>query len=234
MDAVDRLGAPGPEPLYRRLPGPWSFAELGGHPRTLYVRVREIAEPEGGETLEHFATRLFAHVDSVGDERLILDLRGNGGGNNYLNQPLVHGLIASRAVNRPGRLFVIVDGGTFSAAVSLAAAVERETHALFVGEPTGEGPNSCGDPRRVTLPGSGLVVRISALDWQQSDPRDRRPWIAPDLPVSLTFADVLAKRDPALERILAYREADASPPRPPNQNWGRKSQEEARAPSVAW
>lgn len=225
LEAEERLGARSPKPLSRRLVTSHAFVDLGGSPHTVYARVRQIVDDPGGETFAQFAQRLFAHVDSARAERLILDVRGNGGGDNYLCQPLIHGLIASRSINRPGRLFVLMDRGTFSAAVNLTAQAERNTQALFVGEPTGSGPNACGDTRKVKLPGSGVTVRISALYWQDSDPRDRRPWILPDLPASPTFADFLAHRDPAFDLAMAYREGDAGPAQIPNQRWLRDSQQ---------
>lgn len=223
-----------PLPLTRRLPGPFSFADLDDSARTVFVRVREIVNEPGHERLAEFVARLFAHVDSVGSRRLVLDLRGNGGGNNYLNQPLVHALIQRPALDRRGRLFVIVDRGTFSAAVSLAADLERETHALFVGEPTGAAPNSPGDPTNVTLPASGLVVRVSTAFWQGSDPRDPRRFIAPDLPAMPAWADWLGHRDPALAAIDAFVPAAMGPDTPPNTHWGGRAQLEARAPRIAW
>ena len=227
-------GIRAPMPLTRRLPGPFSFADLGDSSRSVFVRIRAIVDEPGGERMDQFVARLFAHIDSLGTRRLILDLRGNGGGNNYLNQPLVHALIRRPELDRTGRLFVIVDRGTFSAAVSLAADLQRETHALFVGEPTGGAPNSPGDPARVTLPGSGLVVRISTVLWNGSDPRDPREFIAPDLPAMPAWADWLAHRDPALAAIEAYRLPPDAPDLPPNTQWGAKSQLEAQVPSIAW
>ena len=221
-------------PLTRRLPGPFAFSDLGDSARTVFVRIRAIVNDAGAERVDQFVARLFAHVDSLGSRRLILDLRGNGGGNNYLNQPLVHALIRRPELDRTGRLFVIVDRGTFSAAVSLAADLQRETHALFVGEPTGGAPNSPGDPARVSLPASGLVVRISTVFWQGSDPRDPRAFIAPDLPVLPTWADWLGHRDPALAVIDARRPAEGAPDAPPNTHWGSKAQLGARVPRIAW
>lgn len=40
-------------------------------------------------------------------------------------------------VNQRGRLYVIIGGGTFSAATTLVTALELRTKAIFVGEPTG-------------------------------------------------------------------------------------------------
>jgi len=155
-----------PLPLTRALPGPWSFLDLNDARRTVFVRIREIGDDPAKGTMAQFTERLFAHADSIRCQRLILDIRGNGGGNNYLNQPLMHALIARPAFAHTGSLFVIVDRGTFSAAVSLVSDLERETNALFVGEPTGGAPNSPGDPAHVTLPASGLIVRISTIFWQ--------------------------------------------------------------------
>jgi len=223
-----------PLPLTRRLPGPLAFADLGDTARTVFARIRAIVDEPGKESFAQFVDRLFAHVDSAGSRRLILDLRGNGGGNNYLNQPLVHALIRRPDLDRPGRLFVIVDRGTFSAAVSLAADLQRETHALFVGEPTGGAPNSPGDPARVTLPASGLLVRISTVLWTGSDPRDPRAFIAPDLPARPSFADWMAHRDPALAAIEAYRGSDSTTVVPPNTHWGNPERLHAKTPPIAW
>jgi hypothetical protein len=54
------------------------------------------------------------------------------------------------------------------------------------------------------LPHSGLCRTASALWWQYSDPRDDRPWIAPDIPAALWSEDYAANRDPAVEAILRY------------------------------
>jgi len=223
-----------PLPLTRWLPGPFAFADLEDSTRIVFARIRAIVDEPGKERFAQFIERLFAHVDSVGARRLILDLRGNGGGNNYLNQPLVHALIRRPELDQPGRLFVIVDRGTFSAAVSLASALQGETHALFVGEPTGAAPNSPGDPARVTLPASGLLVRISTVLWNGSDPRDPRAFIAPDLPARPSCADWIAHRDPALAAIQAYRSSDSPPAVAPNTHWGNPKRLEAKIPPIAW
>jgi hypothetical protein len=227
-------GVKAPLPLTRRLTGAFAFEVRDDSLRTVFVRIRQIVDPPGGESMAGFVARVFARVDSIDSRRLILDLRRNGGGNNYLNQPLVHALI-QRATRYPtGRLFVLVDRGTFSAAMSLAAALERETRALFVGEPTGGAPNAPGDPGRVRLPASGLVARISTVQWDGSDPRDTRPAIFPDLPVSLTWADWLARRDLALDAIEGYRPSADATERPPNTRWGSRAQQQGRFPAVAW
>jgi hypothetical protein len=157
------------------------------------------------ESIRGLATRLallVAHPPSGRPvSKLVLDLRRNRGGDSSLAEPLLRALIAS-PLNEVGHLYVLIGRSTFSAAMNFALLLEKHTDSLFVGEPTGARPNSYGDSRKVRLPHTGLTLRISTLYWQ-SDPRDQRPWIAPQLPVAATAEDMLAGRDPVLETVLA-------------------------------
>jgi hypothetical protein len=136
-------------------------------------------------------------------ERLVIDLRWNNGGNAQLLTPLIAELLRSERINRRGHLVVLIGPRTFSAAQSAAAMIERYTAAIFVGEPTGSSPNFVGEEDEFTLPYSRLVVNVSHLEHQNSVPQDRRSWIAPLIYAPLTFADYRAKRDPALDAVLA-------------------------------
>jgi hypothetical protein len=46
--------------------------------------------------------------------------------------------------------------------------IERHTHAIFVGEPTGSGPNFVGETELFELPYSKLQASVSDLYWQSS------------------------------------------------------------------
>jgi tetratricopeptide (TPR) repeat protein len=75
---------------------------------------------------------------------------------------------------------------------------------LFVGEPSGGKANSYGDSRKITLPHSGITVRVSTL-WWQVDERDKRQWKSPDIAAELTSSDYRNNLDPALQAVLDYR-----------------------------
>lgn len=171
--------------------------------RTLYAQVNAIQNSEE-ESLPEFAARLYRRADERRPERLVIDLRQNGGGNNQLNLPLVHGLIERPWLNRPDRAFALIGRLTFSAASHLVTKLEIHTNATFVGEPTGGSPNHYGDVRRIILPHSRLFVDASAIYWQNSQPWDRRPWTPPDVAAPLSFADYVAGHDPAMEAVLAF------------------------------
>jgi len=155
------------------------------------------------ESLAAFLNRLFAFVDANAVRRLVIDVRWNSGGDLTLVRPLVHGLIMRPGVNRPGGLFVITGRRTFSAAQHTCSVIEANTHAVFVGEPTGSRPNFVGERTPFRLPCSGLRVNVSDTYWQNGWPQDRRTSIAPELRIVPTIAAYRANRDLALEAVLA-------------------------------
>lgn len=161
-------------------------------------------EDQGKETFQQFCERMFTFIDENDVQRLVIDLRWNGGGNNFLNQPLIEGLIRSAKINRQDRLFTIIGRSTFSAAMCCAAQIERYSKAIFVGEPTGSSPNFVGEAPGVTLPYSKMTGAISDLYWQNSVAMDYRTWIAPALYAPPTWAAYRQNRDPAMEAILNY------------------------------
>lgn len=178
-------------------------------PNLLYVQYNEVQDKpaHGGaaaETVEAFFNRVFEYIETNKVDKLVLDLRLNGGGNNYLNLPLTIGAIKSR-VNQRGKLFVIIGRDTFSAAQNAVNELEKYTKAIFVGEPTAGRPNHFGDARPVQLPNSKIVIQASTLWWQDLDPRDRRPWTAPEIAAEMTSADYFANVDPAMNAILDFR-----------------------------
>ena len=176
--------------------------------RLVYVQQNGVANKEGGEPVGDFYRRVFEFVEANPVEKLVLDLRHNGGGNNTLNRQVVVGLIRSK-VNRRGQLFVITGRETFSAAQNLVNQIEKYTEAIFIGEPTAGHPNHYGDNRPFTLPNSKLIVRASTLWWQDLDPRDERQWTAPEIAAELSSEDYRAGRDPALQAALEYAPGSA-------------------------
>jgi tetratricopeptide (TPR) repeat protein len=196
---------PGPAPACERNRDVPFWFEYRRPDGMVYAQVNSVSD-HPAETLPEFARRLFAFIGGHDVDTLVLDLRWNGGGNTFLTQELLHQLISCPQVNRPGGLFVITGRRTFSAAQNTATAIERHTHAIFVGEPTGSRPNFTGEMIPFELPCSKLLVNVSDLYWQTSWPMDRRPFIPPEIYAPTTFGAYRAGRDPAMEAIAAYRE----------------------------
>src|SRR4029078_6993622 len=89
--------------------------------------------------------------------RVVVDVRLNPGGDNHTYAPLLK-VLRSKAVNRPGRLVVLISRSTFSAAAHFITELDRKTKAVFVGETSGGAPNLYGDVAPVDLPTAGATV----------------------------------------------------------------------------
>jgi len=188
-------------PLVDRQPERRHWFQRVAGTSVLYARYRAVVD-DSDQTVAEFSDRLFEALGQDGADRLVLDLRGNVGGNGFLNRPLMRGILSSPTLRKPGTLFVLADRGTFSAAMMLLTDLEKLSPAIIVGEESGARPNGYGDSRRVRLPGSGLTVRASTLYWQMSDPRDTRDGIEPHVAVEPRFAQWQARRDPVLDTTL--------------------------------
>jgi len=192
-----------PEPISFKKNEDRFWYEFLPEKKMVYCQYNQVANKDG-ESLEKFWGKMFEFINEKSVDHLVIDMRNNGGGNNFLNRPLIHGLIRCDRVNQPGHLFVLVGRTTFSAAMNCAVDIERNTNALFVGEPTGSSPNFVGETNILVLPCTGVRLSCSSLYWQSSTATDRRTWIAPALKAEPSFAAFAANRDPGLEAIFAY------------------------------
>lgn len=148
------------------------------------------------------ADEILARMAQGGVDRVIVDLRNNGGGDNQRYGPLLEAL-QDPQIDRPGRLFVLIGRLTFSAAGNFATEVEAKTGARFVGEDMGSSPNMYGDVSRSPLRTIGQDVYIASVYHQKSTPDDSRITIEPDIAVPYSSDDYFSDRDPALDAALS-------------------------------
>jgi hypothetical protein len=170
----------------------------------LYIQYNAVrSSTSGSVNIRTFANDIRAAVEQHDDERVILDMRHNPGGDNTTFGPLLT-VMQEIGASRPGRLIVITSRRTFSAAANFATELEKTDSVIFVGEPMGGSPNLYGDTRPVRLPNSGLTALISSRYWERSTPDDTRDTITPDVIVPALAADWFAGRDPLLDEALAW------------------------------
>ncbi|MEO7923164.1 MAG: hypothetical protein ABIR30_05755 [Chitinophagaceae bacterium] len=195
-------------PLWMKEPDRLRYFEYLKDSKTVYVR-HSAVQDESNETIAAFFAKVFRFIDSNVVDKFVLDIRLNGGGNNYLNKPVITGIIQSKKINQRGHFFIITGKATFSAAQNLTNELEKYTEAIFVGEPTSENVNFFGDTRTEVLPNSKLNINLSWLWWQNLDPRDKRKWTAPQLATDMSSDEYKKGIDPAMDAILAYKEQGA-------------------------
>lgn len=174
---------------------------------TVYVRHSSIRN-EDSEDIKTFYGKVFDFIDANDVEKLILDVRLNGGGNNYLNKPIITGIIERPKLNTEGKFFTIIGRRTFSACQNLVNELDNYTNTIFVGEPTAENVNFYGDTKREVLPNSGLFVYLSFAWWQDKPQWENRDWTIPHIAVDMSFEDYRTNQDPVLEAALNFRSDD--------------------------
>ena len=173
----------------------WTRTLAGG--RAVYMAFNSVRRPTPG-----FLRALGRLVRAPNVRRVIVDVRLNGGGDNTTYGQLVD-LLASKQVNKRGRLYLLTGRATFSAAANFAAEIDRDTRAIVMGEPTGGGVETYGDTFPLSLPTAGWTVHIAArYHERKKGPGDHRLAVEPDVRVDLTSAQYFAGLDPVLARAL--------------------------------
>jgi hypothetical protein len=156
------------------------------------------------ENLADKTKAMFALIDQAHPDKLIVDMRDNGGGDNTVGYSELIKPIEGRAdLNRKGRLFVLIGPLTFSAAMNNAAQFADETKATLVGQTIGERPNSYQEPRQFRLPNSHLVVRASTVYYEFRKHGENA--VRPDKEIIPTWDDMKAGRDPVMDWVLAQK-----------------------------
>jgi hypothetical protein len=194
-----------------KIPFPMSFRERNRSywyryledSQTAYINYSVCAE-DPKLPFAAFVRSVMADLDAKPVRRVVIDLSRNGGGDTRVIHPLLQALKTHPQWH--GKIYVLIGPQTFSAAVMNAIKLKIEMHATLVGEPTGGKPGSFyGEVNSLTLPNSKLVIRYSTR-YFAADKGMVGPALVPDIAASMSRADLLAGRDPAL---IAAIHADA-------------------------
>ncbi len=170
--------------------------------KTLYLQYNRCQQmPE--KPFQNFADEVWKLIDEKQVERLVIDLRRNGGGNSSVFDPFINALSKHLRLNRKGKIFVLIGRSTFSSAYLNALRLKRDTRAILIGEPTGQKPNAFGEVKNFTLPHSKIVVNYSTK-YFQTMPGDP-PSLEPDQLIERSSEDFLNGRDPVLDWVLRYK-----------------------------
>lgn len=154
-------------------------------------------------TLEGF----FNQVNEKGIENIIVDLRGNGGGNSYVADAFLQYLdidgydswssdirygnhlkhyesyhvdVQKKDNAFSGNIYVLTDVYTYSAAMDFAMLISDNHLGTIVGEASGNLPDSYGDILSFSLPNSKLGLTISYKNWHRIDQSKKGEPIEPD------------------------------------------------------
>ena len=167
--------------------------------KALYWQFNQVMNEETEDILK-FSKKLDSTLTTQKPHLLIIDVRHNNGGNGELRYPLL-AVIKKYEQTQKGKIVVITGRNTFSAAQIFITYIDKETNAVFAGEPSSSKPNFVGEDNEIILPNCGALVSISNR-YHENNKGDSRHWIEPDLPVTTTSKDYFAGNDPVLETIF--------------------------------
>lgn len=164
----------------------------------LYIAYNQCREDPDRPMVE-FAREIEEVLGKAAVERVVVDLRRNGGGDSRVLKPLVR---AFRDSSGSYELYVFIGGRTYSSALLNAIELEQEAGALLVGSPTGGRPNHYGEVRELELPNLGATVRYSTKYFEMYEgERGEQDAIYPHIEAPYSLAALIQKRDPAMEAI---------------------------------
>jgi hypothetical protein len=165
---------------------------------TMYLKYNNC---QGHADFAKLTAELWQDVDANRTDRIIVDLRANGGGDSSVFKPLLKGITA-RGFDRYGKLFVLTDRGTFSSAF-LNTLDLLKLHAIHVGETPSQKLNYGGNIRNFPLPNSKIRISYPTQDsshWPEVDIRT----VEPQFEILPSSQDHFSGRDPVLEFALTH------------------------------
>lgn len=186
------------------------------------------------EDLNNFLAESFKAIKEKHIQKLIIDVRNNGGGNDgngillyaYLTKkPFLYyasqetntekfpeeghpnlGMQMPKENNFNGKVFILINGRSFSATAEFAAVAKSNNRAIFIGEETGGGyyGNTSGDDINITLPNSQITARIPMVKYtsavKKSKYADRG--VIPDYIVMPGITDIIQNNDVQMKYAL--------------------------------
>lgn len=235
------------------------FADEGKIAQMRIAGFGGFVDAEKKKGIRKFYKESFEEIQAKGSKSLIIDLRGNGGGEDELGQLLVsylidkpfkyyddliinamtfsfgkytssnpkipEGLVEKRAdgkvhaIGHPnwgtkqpsqphfaGKVFILIDGGSFSTTSEFLSQAHFHKLATFIGEESAGGyyGNSSGFMPLVVLPNTKLGVRVPLMTYYMavSGYKQASHGVVPNYPVERTIADLIAGKDKGMELAL--------------------------------
>jgi hypothetical protein len=106
--------------------------------------------------------------------------------------------------NFKGKIYVLINGGSFSASCLIAAHLKTLKNVTFVGEETGGGANqtTAGRMPMFEMPNSKLNFNILLMDFRpKNQTQELGRGIEPDVTINYTINDLINNTDPQMEWI---------------------------------
>ncbi|WP_293313816.1 S41 family peptidase [Pedobacter sp. UBA5917] len=233
-----------------KLPPTTEYRTLTADQNVAYLKLRTFGNEPNFVGYEG----IFADIEKHKPKNLVIDLRGNTGGEliwaariyshlldmpryffklpdeirqqkKLYNDPKIRNWVDNKPISEyqmiqpysftfKGKIYVLIDGGTFSSSSILAANLKNLKNVTLVGEETGGSKNivTAGAHKNITLPQSKLLLKYGYVPAYYGDITniDGRG-VMPDVPITYQIEDYLAGKDLELDWVLQDIKKNANP-----------------------
>ena len=172
----------------------------------LYLQYNVCADAQT-QSFVDFCTDMFAYMDDLAIDTIVVDLRNNKGGNSEIFNAFTDEINGYMKRHPETTLYIAIGRNTFSSGVfALLRTKKAVPEAIVIGQATGGAVDGYGDTRSFVLPTSQLPVTYSTKHFELSDQYqysgDPLEYM-PDIVVPVTIEDFCNGTDPVLDYIRA-------------------------------
>ncbi len=150
--------------------------------------------------MESFGEKVLKYINENSIEKLVIDMRNNGGGDFFVGLFLAYYLNLADSIDWKSGVYLLVDKGTFSAGVSNAAQFRQILNAKIVGKPTGSNPTGYQDMGQFQLLNSGLTITYSKRFFRFQ--KRVTQGVQPDVLIEYNWNDFSTGKDNMMEWVI--------------------------------
>ncbi|GAU75472.1 S41 family peptidase [Fusibacter sp. 3D3] len=152
-----------------------------------------------------FLKKMFDSINQAKIDNIVVDLRGNGGGDNQVAYAFLDYLSDSKD-QMPvfdGNVYVLIDHASFSGAVNFATLISDRHIGIVIGQPSGGKPTASGEVKAFVLPNTQLEYNIATKFAQRVDTsKNEEDALYPDDQTHYDIWDYINQRDRDMEKVM--------------------------------
>lgn len=170
-------------------------------PKVVYWQYNVCYEQDG-KPFKEFSKQLSVALEAPEVERLIIDLRANGGGSELVARSFLQRLSQHR-LNRRGGIIVLIGANTFSCAKGNFLTLRDSSQIVSMGQPMRQSANTFGEVIDFNTPNYNLPVRFSTKHFVRGSETERV--IRPEFEIPFRIEDWMIGQDKTLQAAIEFQ-----------------------------